>query len=385
MSTPPDANRQAQQVFVGLLGRPLLTPGNDAELYRSVVRHLKSVADSARRLGYRVQVVGRAVRLWRIPVAGAVTAPPVPVDLPSRRVLSLACCMAACCEDTHGGVTLQRLSDLVREVTATSGVSVVGYDPDHHSHRRLLVRAAAVLEQWGVLRRRTHDERLLDDWAEHGSGVGAGYDVDRDALLLFTSPEVLALAFAPAPTDAETYASTRTLRLLRAIVETPVVHYRDLDEGDAELLRATRGLRGADAAALTGGFIEARAEGLVLVLPDDELWPTVVDWPKARAADWAALLMADLAGRAGERDAEGVVTLASDRVEAVVADLMEWRGAFMTKDQREVPGLLRQTAERQLAQLGLLRVTPDDGWELLPAAGRYRDPDVVVNAAGEVL
>ena len=176
MSATSAAVRAAQRAFVGLLARPLVTPDSDSELHRALLVHLKSVGDAARRLGYRVQSVGRAVRLVRVPLLGEVTAPPPPTDAPTRRVLSLACCMAACCEDTAGGVTLQRLSDGVREVTA-AGHGITAYDPDQQSQRRQLKRAAELLEHWGVLRRRTRDERLLEDWTETGAGVGAGYDV----------------------------------------------------------------------------------------------------------------------------------------------------------------------------------------------------------------
>jgi uncharacterized protein (TIGR02678 family) len=377
------AVRAAQRAFVGLLARPLVTPDSDTDLHRALLVHLKSVTDAARRLGYRVQSVGRAVRLVRVPLLGQVTAPPPPVDAPTRRVLSLACCMAACCEDTAGGVTLQRLSDGVREVTAAGGLGVTAYDPDQQSQRRQLKRAAELLEHWGVLRRRTRDERLLEDWTETGVGVGAGYDVDRDALLLFTSPETLTAALTPEPATGEAWAATRTLRMLRALTETPAVLYVDLDPEDADTLLATRGLRANEVAGLTGGTVEPRAEGLVLVLPDDETWPTVPDWPRARAADWVALLMADLAGRAGDRAADGTVTLPTNRVDTLVDELTAAHGTYMSKDQRTKPGLVRATAEAQLTELGLLRVGDDGAWTLLPTAGRYRDPNVSVTTPTE--
>jgi uncharacterized protein (TIGR02678 family) len=376
--TPPTGSRDAKRAFLGLLARPLVTSTSDPELHRLATRHLKTIADSARRLGYRVQSVGRAIRLLRIPVAGQVTAPPAPADVPTRRTLSLACCMAACCEDTAGGVTLQRLSDLVREATATPGLGVTAYDPNQLSQRRMLVRAAGLLEHWGVLRRRTRDERLLDDWAEHGAGVGAGYDVDRDALLLLTSPDVLAAALAPEPASEEQASATRTLRMLRALAETPAVLYADLDADDAEMLRATRGLRATEIAGVTGGAVEARAEGLVLVLPDDDGCPTVADWPRARVDDWVGLLMADIAGRAGERRGDGSVTLPSALVDDVAADLHAWRGKYLRKAQKDNVELVRPAAEAVLAELGLLRVSADGTWTLLPTAGRYRDPNVTL-------
>ena len=89
----PAPNRvpaDAQRAFVGLLARPMVTPASDPELHRRVVRNVQQVADSARRLGYRLASVGRTVRLVRVPAAGIVTAPERPVDAPGRRVLALA-------------------------------------------------------------------------------------------------------------------------------------------------------------------------------------------------------------------------------------------------------------------------------------------------------
>lgn len=376
MTSPTSAaRRDAHRAFVGLLARPLVTPATDPELHRLVVRHLKAVTDAARRLGYRVQRVGRTVRLVRVPVAGAVTAPPMPADAPARRVLSLACCLAACCEEISGTVTLQRLSDMVRDLVAAPGMRLQAYDPDTPASgsRRQLRDAARLLEHWGVLRLRTSDDTLMDAWTETGRGIGAGYEVDREALLLLTSPDVLELALRPEPADPD--RSAGAVRHLRALVETPAVLYADLPPDDAETLRSQRGLRASDAAVITGGRVEARTEGLVLVLTDDERPATVADWPRARAADWVALLMADLAGRHGTLGPDGRVDLTGRQVDEVVDDLTAWRGEYMSKAQRADPSVVRADAEQGLRELGLLRVHDDGAWTLLPVAARYRDPD----------
>lgn len=227
MSTTADV-REAQRAFLGLLARPLVTPATDAHLHRQVVQRQQTVTDYAQRAGYRLQRVGHAVRLIRVPIGGEVTAPPRPADAPDRRLLSLACRLAACCEEISGAVTLQRLSDMVRDLSAAPGVHLSGYDPDDRVQRVQLRDAAGILAHWGVLRRRTSDEKLLDEWTESGAGPGAGYEVDRDALLLMTSPDVLGLALAPEPADEEEQATTRTLRHLRALLETPHLAYADL-------------------------------------------------------------------------------------------------------------------------------------------------------------
>ncbi|UQU62532.1 TIGR02678 family protein [Couchioplanes caeruleus] len=379
-----EAVRDAQRAFVGLLEQPLVTSSTNPPLYRLVLRNLQAVTEFARRPGYRIQRIGRAVRLIRVPVAGTVSLPPRPADAPGRRLLALICCLAACCEEVSGTVTLQRLSDMVRDLCATPGVHVTAYDPDDRAQRRQLRAAAEYLDQIGVLRRRTSDDRMLDDWIEGGTGPGAGYEVDRDPLLLMTSADVLALALNPEPADPDTLNAARALRQLRDLLELPAVLYAGRDPEDADLLRRQRGFRATDLAQMTGGTVEARTEGLLLVLTDDERVPaTVVDWPRAKAADWVALLMADIAGRDGTRHQDGTVTLTSDQVDEVADDLLRWRGDYMNKLQKTVPGTVRADAEAKLSELGLLTVTGDGGWVLSPVVGRYRDPDVTLTDPAE--
>jgi uncharacterized protein (TIGR02678 family) len=379
-----DSAREVQRAFVGLLARPLVTPASAPALHRAVTRNAQAVGSSARRLGYRLATVGRAIRLVRVPIAGAVTAPPAPLDRPDRRVLALTCALAATCEDTSGSATLARLSGLVQEVTASSTSTISPYDQSLLAHRRQLLRAARLLEHWGVLRRRTAEDRLMDSWAEAGEGIGAGYEIDREALLLLTSPDVLAAALDRAPVEDDQIGSSRTVRALRALVETPAVLYHELSDADVESLRITRGLRSREAANITGGHVEARAEGLVLIIDDDPPSPVTLDWPRASTKSWAALLLADAIGRAGQRQPDGTVRLASYEVDEEVSRLHAARGAYLTKAMRDDPALLREAAEEQLVHLGMLRILSSGGWILSPVAGRFRDPGVVISGAAQI-
>jgi hypothetical protein len=229
-----------------------------------------------------------------------------------------------------------------------------------------------------VLRRRTSDDSLLDDWAESRAGIGAGYDIDRDALLLLTSPDVLSLALDPTEAHADDLAATRTLRALRTIVETPAALYADMAVEDADALRTTRGLRSSDVRAFTGGHVEARAEGLILIQPDEPPCPITLDWPGASSTSWIALLLADLAGRSGSRRPDGTVELTDAQVTDVVEDLIGWRGEYFSQRLKDNPGRVRPEGEAVLRHLRLLRDGPDGGWLLSPVAGRFRDPDLIL-------
>ena len=370
-------NALLQRALVALLVRPLVTRSSDAELYQLLRRHGARLGDLTRRLGYRIVQVGGAIRLVRVPLAGRVEAPPPPVDAPPRRVLALVCLLAAACEEASAVTTLAQLSAGVSAL-ARPGRGVTAYDQGQGADRRLLTRAAEVLAHWGVLIPQAWSDDQLERWTSRGAGVGQVFEVDREALLLLTSPDGV---WRDAGDEAEDeLTTTRGVRALRALVEQPAVCYADLDPDDATTLRATRGLRASEAAQLTGGHVEARAEGLVLLLPEEPPGPAVMVWPRAETVSWVALLALDAAGRAGRADADGWVDLPRDGVERLNADIFERHGALMAKELRNRPERLWSLVTQQLVALALLRVGSDGAWRVSPVAGRYRDPEVT---AGE--
>jgi uncharacterized protein (TIGR02678 family) len=372
--------RGAQRAFGGLLARPLVTAASDPELYRAVARHLAEVRAAARTLGYRLASSGQAFRLVRVPVAGAVTAPPPPPDRPGRRVLALTCVLAAACAEVTGPASLARLSGRVRDLTTGAVATVSPYEPELLAHRRQLAAAAALLEHWGVLRRPPEPATEPDElaaWTTTGSGAGPAYDLNAAALELLTSPDVLTAALSPplGPPADDSDGASRPVRALRALVETPAVLYAELSEGDAGSLRATRGLRSSEAARLTGGQVEARAEGLILIINDEPRSPLTSDWPGDSPAGWVSLALAGSAGRAGQRQPDGTVTLTSGQVDEQASLLHAARQGDLTGSLRDDPAAVRAAAEQRLVPLGLVRIGPDGGWVLSPVAGRYRPTD----------
>ncbi len=363
--------REVQRAFTGLLARPLVTAASDPALYRALTRHAAAVGQAAHRLGYRLAAAGQAFRLVRVPVAGTVTAPPPPVDRPGRRVLALACVLAAACDQLASPVTRARLAAAVQELTSGPTATVAPFDPALLAHDQQLAEAAGWLEHWGVLRPRPPAGQAAGDQA-----AAVEYDIDPAALDLLTSPDVLSAAMVPAagPDPAADGASgaSRPVRALRALVETPAVLYADLAEDDAAALRATRGLRSSEAAHLTGGHVEARAEGLTVIIDDEPPSPVTSDWPGASPAGRVSLLLAEAAGRAGERQPDGTVVLTSDQADEQASAVPAVHQPGLAGPLRDDPAAVRAAAEQQLAALGLLRVRPDGGWVLSPVAGRYR-------------
>jgi hypothetical protein len=357
VTATPD--REVQRAFTGLLARPLVTAASDPALYRALTRHAAAVSQAAHRLGYRLATAGQAFRLVRVPVAGTVTAPPPPVGRPGRRVLALACVLAAACDQLTGPVTLAQLAAAVQELTGGPTATVAPFDPALLADERQLAEAAGLLEHWGVLR---------------PSPAAGQYDIDPAALELLTSPDVLSAALVPVagPDTDDSAGASRPVRALRALVETPAVLYADLAEDDAAALRATRGLRSSEAAQLTGGHVEARAEGLIVIMDDEPPSPVTSDWPGASAAGRVSLLVAEAAGRSGERQPDGTVVLTGDQADEQASVVQAIHQGELPGPLRDDPAAVRSAAEEQLTALGLLRVRPDGGWVLSPVAGRYR-------------
>jgi uncharacterized protein (TIGR02678 family) len=377
------ARAEAQETFVGLLATPLLTARTNAALFAGILRHRVTVGDWVARLGYRLVLAGTVARLHRDPAGPQLTAAPPPWDPPARRDLVLLALTAAACEDTDSTTTVQELSDEVRALSAAPGTRVTAYDPDRRAERHAFVRGLSRLAALGILIRRTSDETLLRQWEEDGTGVGAGFEVDRDALLQFTDPYTveLALAAGQAVADEEDETSrlhTRSQRLLRVLVEDTVLLYADLHPLDAEYARGQRSWLAGHAADMTGGTMEIREEGMLLRLPDDRLTTSAATpaFPVAAAPAWFALKILDAATTEAEPDQLGRVTLTGAQVDAVAARVYADNFRALTKALNESPARLRSVVERILAGLGLIR-PKGDGWTVLPAAARYRNPKAV--------
>jgi uncharacterized protein (TIGR02678 family) len=373
---------QAQEAFVGLLSTPLIAARADPELYAAVVRHQAIISDWVARLGYRLVIAGRVARLHRDPAGPQLTAAPPPWDPPSRRDLVLVTLTAAACEDADSTTTVQALSDQVRALSASARVT--GYDPDRRVERQAFVRGLARLADLGVLIRRTSDDALLRQWEDEGTGVGAGYEVDREALLLFTDPYTVHLALTPRSPDGDeedaSRIQTRSQRLLRTLVENTALLYADLHPIDAEYARGQRSWLAGQAADMTGGVVEIREEGMLLRLPDDRLTTSRVTaaFPAATAAPWFALKILDAATAGRVPDEHGRITLAGEQVDTTAARAYADNSRALTNALRDSPARLRAAVEPILIGLGLIRLAPaGGGWVIQAAAGRYRNPKAV--------
>lgn len=372
---------EQQQAFVGLLTRPLLTRQRDPELHTLVLRHQRVLGVWCQRLGYRLVSIGGAFRLRRVPLEGTVAVPAG--RAPARRELVLALVAAAALEDHTGdAVTLQELSDAVHELTGATGIGT--YDVGRRSDRLVLLRAIDRLVDAGVLERRTSASDLLRAWEDEGLGVGAGYVVHRDALVLLVDPHdaFLALGGDPAP-----MGDTRGPRLLRQLVETQSLGTADLAPADADYLVGQRARLVSRAVEMTGAIAEVRADSIALVLPSEGRFHglATIGFPAATALSWICLWLLDAAavastpllGRVGHRRCP------SDVVDALATRLHAEAGERLTVALRQSPAVVRGEAEAELADCGLLVLDADGAWILTPAAARYRAAHLTLAGEGD--
>jgi uncharacterized protein (TIGR02678 family) len=384
-----DAGRlaEAQDTFVGLLTWPMVTARTNPALFGGVLRHRALIGDWAVRLGYRLVITGAVIRLHRDPSGPQLTAAPPPWDVPPRRELVLTALIAAACEGTDQTTTVQELSDEVRALSVAPGARVTPYDPDRRSERQAFVRSLGRLTDLGILTRRTSDETLLRQWEDDGTGVGAGFEIDRDGLLQFTDPYTVALALAEgagagsAEHDETTRIATRGQRLLRLLVENTALLYGDLHPLDAEYARGQRSWLAGQATDMTGGTVELRTEGMLLRLPEDRAFTAGATpaFPAATATAWFALKELDAAiaeVRGQQDDPAGRITLAGEQVNAIAGRVYRDNFRALTKALADSPARLRWAVEQVLAGLGLIRAEAG-GWVILPVAARYRDPRAV--------
>jgi uncharacterized protein (TIGR02678 family) len=382
---------EAQDTFIALLTTPFVSVRVAPARFAAVLQHRAQLTEWTGRLAYRLVIAGSVARLHRDPAGPQRTAAPAIGAPPSRRALTLVALTAAACEDADMTTTVQALSDEVRAISAGRGARVMPYNPDRRTERQAFLRGVNQLSALGILLRRTTDEALLRQWEEDGTGVGAGFEVDREALLQFTDPHTVALALRPPQVDEDDEDSgdglqstsgprtaTRSQRMLRTLVEDTALLYADLHPEDAEYAQGQRSWLAGHASDMTGGRVEIREEGMLLRLPPDRpaSAAAIVPFPAATATPWFALKMLEAVVTGRSPDDDGRIPLTPEEVETAAERVYTGNFGALTNDLKKSPLVMLAAVEPVLTEAGLVRVS-DAGWTVLPVAGRYRDPRAV--------
>ena len=219
--------------------------------------------------GYRLDLTSTGVRLVRR-LDRLDPTQPVEVNDRSfdrRRYAYLCLCLAAL--GRSGGQTT--LSDLAANVrSAAAEIPALGFDPDKHAQRVAFVDAVLYLEARGAI---AVADGSTASWQKDPEAGEALYDIDRDVChQLFMPPRVVQhvrtvgdLLETQLPLGRDARRAATKQRLVRLLLEYPVVYFDDLTEGDRRYLQSEARELGTDLQRLTGAQLERRAEGLALI------------------------------------------------------------------------------------------------------------------------
>lgn len=365
-----------------LLRHPLLTPeGPDQQAFTLSRRHAGWLADwFASLAGWTLQADHAVVRLKKVPgdlsdaTRGAIAKVPF-----GRRRYVLTCLALAALERAEAQVTLGWLVERVVSLAADPvlGEAGIAFELDSQEERRDLVAVARLLLDARVLARVAGDEQAFI--ARSGDAL---YDVNRRVLasLLVAkrgasmvaepalSGRIRGLIAEPRPETEEARNREIRHRLVRRLLDDPVLYYADLTEEELAYLSSQRGPLLRRLADGTGFVPEVRAEGIALLDPSGDA--TDLGMPEEGTDGHVTLLVAEyLAAALRERPGRPVGVLELHRHIAALArqHKTHWR-----KGATE-PGAERDLAEGALHRLTALRLIRRDGEAVipLPALARY--------------
>ncbi|RPH54622.1 TIGR02678 family protein, partial [bacterium] len=349
----------------------------DPETFALVRRHARELQRwFAEQLGYRLVVDTEFARLHKRPAPGARlrmlrTQSGAPFD---PRRYALLCLVLAALERMEVQTVLSELAGQVA-LLAASEDAVRRFNLESYAERQAFVDTVRWLVHLGVLG--------LADGEDTAFLEGRG-----DALYDIHSRRLSQLLSAPVPSSpvenleelgAEVYPDTEEganrrarHRLMRRLVEEPVLYLADLEESERGYLTLQRHYLLGQVTGQTGLVVEVRREGLAALDPAGRL--TDLSFPSTGTVSHAALLLAGhLAGQARAAGQGPAVIVPRGELSEVLGDLLARYGHLWSKQYREDPAgpdrLLDDALER-LEHMGLL-VRREEGIEPLPAIARY--------------
>lgn len=366
-----DERRRAVRL---LLRRPFVTDERpDPTVFALVRRHEAELRRWFReQLGYRLVVDHEQARLFKRRPPGASAHPArTRSDRPfDRRRYSLLCLTLAVLERLEVQTILSALTEEVKVLAAATD-GVAPFEPERFAERQAFVDAVRHLVDLGVLA-----ETDGDDTAFVRGGGDVLYDVDSRRLArMLASPIPPSLADGPAALADEVYPPTREgknlrirHRLMRRLVEEPVLYFDDLDDDERTYVAQQRPKLIREVEEWTGLVVEVRSEGMAAIDAEGRL--SDVTFPSTSNVAHAALLFADeLAHRL--RDAASRAVPRGDLLEMAARIFRRHRWSKTYSDDPAGAEHLLDDALEYLASLRLVHIRPE-GVLPLPAVARYR-------------
>jgi uncharacterized protein (TIGR02678 family) len=305
----PEVEAERRRAMRALLRNPLLTArGETAEDYIRARRHSEWLKQwLAKFPAWRLHIDKEVIRLRKLPGDLRDETRPA-IDRTSgasftKRRYAVVCLALAALEQAGSQMTLGQLTvAILKLVAADHDLNTAGMilDPGNYDHRRDLVHAIRLLNELGVLHRIDGDER---QFLNRNDSADVLYSVNRHVLaaILNVSRSASALAGAekpvsklvddPPPASEDPMQQIRA-RLVRTLLDDPVLYFHDLEDEERAYLDQHRGHLVRQIHEATGLIAEVRREGIAMVdesgdmtdlkLPDEsaegQLALTLVQW-----------------------------------------------------------------------------------------------------------
>ncbi|HEX6861480.1 MAG TPA: TIGR02678 family protein, partial [Thermoanaerobaculia bacterium] len=284
------------------------------------------------------------------------------------RRYALLCLVLAALERLEVQTVLSELAEQVA-LLAASEEGVRRLNLESHAERQAFVDAVRWLVEIGVLTLADGEDTAFLE--RRGDAL---YDIhSRRLSQLLTAPVPLEPPRGPEELAADVYPDTEEganrrsrHRLMRRLVEEPVLYVRDLDEGERAYLAGQRHYLAGQVASRTGLAVEVRREGLAAIDPAGRL--TDLAFPASGTVSHAALLLAEHLADCG-RSAAAFVP--EEELRARLRSLLQRYGHLWSGAYRAEPGRLLEEALERLENLGLI-ARGERGIEPLPAVARYK-------------
>ena len=357
-STDPRREHDLRAAARHLAQHPLMLSESDPDTFR-LVRRYEHELDRwfTQRFGYRLEMTADTARLFKstvvVPRRALRTAadPGRPFSVREYTMLALALAAVA------AGPSVISLRDLLHEIRSAAteaGVSVT----EAASDRRALVAALKWMIRHGAASE-AHDR--VDRYAT---------DSEADAVLRIR-PDRVALLPLPALARSETVEdlldrsdqrqSSARAWMRSALLEEPVLYRSDLSDDEWTELRRRLGEESSIFDEMFGLRLEARAEGVAAIDPDDGM--TDSRFPRSGTVAHAALLLINRLTEAGSD------SIALGEAVETVASLAEEHRRYWSQ-LADDPDRLTDAA-LELLQDHRLTDTRGGTVRLLPAAWRY--------------
>jgi uncharacterized protein (TIGR02678 family) len=393
----PEIAAERRRALRGLLRNPLLpASGETAKEYVLVRRHSAWLKYwLAKFPAWDLCVDKEVARLRKTSPDAGETRPAIDATSGSafsRRRYALLCLALAALEKSETQTTLGKIAETIVEfVAADRELQTAGlvFDISNYDQRRDLVHAVRLLLQFGLLRRIDGDER---HFLNRTGSSDALYQINRPVLAVMlslsespsaleavakatmkTAPRPADLIEEPAPANEEERNRRIRARLVRILLDEPVLYFSDLSNEEQVYLQRQRGYLLRQIREATGLVGEVRREGIAMVDGAGDL--TDIKLPEEGTDGHVGLLLAAWLAEQLRNSPESPVPITA--IEQHLKDLIQTHGSRWRKAVNE-PGAEAQLAEDALGRLRGLRLiqVTADGVVPLAALGRYASGEV---------